>query len=99
MQRRVYTTRLRPEYRAQYLEAHRNMAAALLERYRLAGMRSCGVYLHDDLLVLITEAEDLDAAQRFLAGDAVDREWQQYVEPMKADGDYQEMNEIFRFDW
>jgi hypothetical protein len=75
------------------------MAAALLERYRLAGMKSCGVYLHGDVLVLITEAEDLEAAQRFLAADAIDREWQQYVAPMKTEGDYQEMKEIFRFDW
>ncbi|HUS06909.1 MAG TPA: L-rhamnose mutarotase [Bryobacteraceae bacterium] len=99
MQRRVYITHLRPEYRAAYLAAHQNIAAELLERYRIAGMKSCGVYLRNDVLVLVTEAEDLDKAQLTLAEDPVDQEWQRYLKPMKADGDYEKMGEIFRADW
>jgi L-rhamnose mutarotase len=95
MERKVYCTRIKPEYREQYMEAHRNVPKAVLERYRELGMTHCAVYLLDDLLVLITEAKDQAALSAGLESDPVDRTWQEYVRPMKADGDYREMTPVF----
>ena len=95
MERRVSVARLKPECREQYLEAHRNVPERVLARYSELGMRNCSVFLLGVDLVLVTEAEDhvvLDAA---LANDPVDREWQDFVRPMKADGDWQHMTQIY----
>jgi L-rhamnose mutarotase len=95
MERKVYCTRLKPEYREKYLEAHRNVPKAVLARYRELGMTHCAVYLLNDLLVLITEANDHSTLAAGLEHDPVDQAWQEYVRPMKADGDYQEMTPVF----
>jgi len=97
MERKVYCARLKSEYREQYLEAHRNVPRAVLERYRELGMTHCAVYLLGDVLILITEAEDQAALAAGLEHDPVDREWQEYVRPMKAE-DYREMAPVFECD-
>ncbi len=38
MQRKVYRTRLRPERRQEYIEAHRTVSSDLMRRYREAGI-------------------------------------------------------------
>jgi L-rhamnose mutarotase len=98
MQRKVYRTKLRPERRDEYIQAHRTISSDLMRRYREAGMTVCAVYIDGDNLVLITEAEDHDKTNAVLAQDPIDREWQAYVAPMKAEGDWQEMDEIFFVD-
>ena len=95
MRPRVYLTKLKPERRADYIEAHRNVSSDLMRRYREAGMRLCAVYLLDDYLVLLTDADDHERTSAILAADPVDREWQALVGPMKAEGDWQEMQELF----
>jgi L-rhamnose mutarotase len=86
---------LKPESRADYIEAHRKVSADLMRRYREAGMRLCAVYLLNDYLVLLTDADDHQRTAAILAADPVDREWQSYVGPMKVEGDWQEMQELF----
>ncbi len=98
MQRKVYRTRLKPECRQEYIEAHKNVSGDLMRRYREAGMRLCAVYLQGDELVLLVDAEDISKTSAILAGDPVDQVWQSYVGPMKADGDWQEMEELFYAD-
>ena len=98
MQRKVYRTKLRPERRDEYIQAHRNFSSDLMRRYKDAGMTICAVYMLDDDLVLITEAEDHDKTNAVLAQDPLDREWQSRVGPMKADGDWQEMQQMFFVD-
>jgi L-rhamnose mutarotase len=61
-------------------------------------MSVCAVYLLGDDLILLTEAEDHDKTLAVLSQDPVDREWQAYVGPMKAEGDWQEMEPIFLAD-
>lgn len=94
MQRKVYRTKLRPERRQEYIDAHRNLSDDLMRRYKDAGMGLCAVYMLGDDLVLIVEAEDHAHTASILAMDPVDREWQAYVGPMKGDGDWQEMDEL-----
>ena len=96
--RKVYRTRLKPERRQDYVEAHRKVSSDLMRRYRDAGMTLCAVYRLDDELVLIVDAEDHAKTTAILADDPVDRVWQAYVGPMKEDGDWQEMDELFYAD-
>jgi L-rhamnose mutarotase len=99
MQRRIYKTKLKPDRRQEYIEAHRNFSSELSRRYRDAGMKVCAVYLLGDELILLTEAEDHDKTLAILEQDSVDREWQAYVGPMKGEGDWQEMEQIFLADY
>ena len=98
MQRKVYRTKLRPERRDEYIQAHRKVSSELMLRYKQAGMLSCTVYLLGDDLVMVIEAEDHEKTNAILARDPVDVEWQAYVRPMKAEGDWQEMEEMFFVD-
>jgi L-rhamnose mutarotase len=86
---------LKPERRQEYIEAHKNVSTDLMRRYRESGMNLCAVYLLRDELVLVVEAEDIAKTSAILAEDSVDQVWQSYVGPMKADGDWQEMEELF----
>ena len=69
-----------------------------MRRYRDAGMKLCAVYLLGEDLILLTEADDHEKTLAILKQDPVDREWQAYVGPMKGDGDWQEMQQIFLAD-
>ena len=98
MERRVSITRLKPEFREKYLEAHRNVPEQVLARYRELGMANCSVYLLGVDLVLVTEAESHAALDAALLNDPVDKEWQEFVRPMKADEDWQHMTQIYHVD-
>jgi L-rhamnose mutarotase len=98
MMRKVYITGLRPEYREQYIKDHENVPRELLEKYKAAGMKSVAVYLLGDTLVLITEQEGDRDVRAALANDPVCQAWEERMRPMKSEGDYQEMKEIFRAD-
>ena len=95
MERRVSITRLKPECREQYLEAHRNVPERVLARYSELGMRNCSVFLHGVDLVLITEAENHAVLDAALADDPADRKWQDFVRPMKVVGDWHHMTQIY----
>ena len=99
MHPKVYRTRLRPERRDEYIRAHQDVASDLLHRYRDAGMKLCAVYILGDDLVMIIDAEDHERMQKVLAEDPVDQTWQAYVGPMKEEGDWQEMRELFWCDF
>lgn len=98
MQRRVYRAKLRPERKQEYIDAHRNVSADLMRRYRDAGMALCAVYILGDELVLLIDGENISRTSEILANDPADLQWQSYVGPMKADGDWQEMEELFYAD-
>ena len=98
MHRKVYRTKLKPERRDEYIQAHRNFSSDLMRRYKDAGMSICAVYMLGDDLVLITEAEDHDKTSAILSEDPLDRDWQSRMRPMKADDDWQEMQEMFFVD-
>ena len=97
MSRKVYRTRLKPERRGDYIQAHKNVSSGLMRRYQEAGMTLCAVYILGDDLVLLVDAEDHTKAASILAQDPVDQAWQAYVGTMK-DGDWVEMEELFYAD-
>jgi L-rhamnose mutarotase len=98
MERRVSITRLKPECRERYLQAHSNVPEKVLARYRELGMRNCSVFLDGIDLVLVTEAENHAALDAALVNDPVDREWQDFVRPMKAEEDWRRMTQIYHVD-
>ena len=99
MERRVYSTKLKAEWRAAYIEAHKRVPPVVLDVYKNAGMAHCSVFLLDETLVLLIEAEDVDATFRKLENDPDDAAWQAQVRPMKGDGDWQPMTPIFYKDF
>jgi len=98
MERRVSITRLKPECRDQYLQAHSAVPWKVLARYRELGMRNCSLYLLGVDLVLVTEAEDHAVLDAALVNDPVEREWQDFVGPMKDDAGWQHMTKIYNVD-
>ena len=99
MERKVYLTKLKPEHRQAYLNAHTQVPEQVLKAYAKAGMTHCSVWLLGDQLVLIVDAADHDALREAMANDPHDREWQAYVGPMKEEGDWEETAPIFMIDF
>ena len=97
MQRKVYLTKLKPEYREQYIEAHRQVAEELLRRYRDSGMTHCSVHLLGDTLAMIVDSVDHAAMKAVLDFDEVDIAWQKHVGPMKSEA-WAEMEPVFYVD-
>ncbi len=86
MQRRVVLTELRPECRNAYIEAHKAVWPELLDRYREAGFHKITCHLLGTTLVVITEAEDIEAVSKVMAGDPVDIRWQSWMATLRPEG-------------
>ena len=94
MERKAFVTRLKPEYRDQYIEAHNKFSSELRARYVLAGVRNISIFLLEDQLFMYLEAESFEEVQEALVNDPVDIAWQQHVGPMKGPETYEAV-EIF----
>jgi L-rhamnose mutarotase len=79
------------------MQAHREVPMRVLMRYRELGMTNCSLYLLGVDLVLVTEAENHAVLDAVLLDDPVDREWQDFVRPMKT-SDWQHMTQIYNVD-
>jgi L-rhamnose mutarotase len=97
MERKAFLTRLKPEFREQYIEAHNNFSAALHERYVQAGVRNISIFLFEDHLFMYVEAEDFARVSAILENDSLDIAWQQHVGPMKDSLSF-ELMEIFHLE-
>lgn len=86
MQRRVVITELRPECREAYIEAHQAVWPELLERYREAGFHKITCHLLGNTLVVVTEAEDIEAVSAVMAKDPTDQRWQAWMATMRPEG-------------
>lgn len=86
MQRRVLFAELRPECRDEYIEAHRHVWPELLERYREIGYHKITCHVLDNQLAVVIEAEDLDAVERALEHDPIDRRWQEWMSSLRPEG-------------
>jgi L-rhamnose mutarotase len=94
MERKVFLTRLKPEFREQYIDAHDNFSPELRQRYFEAGVRQISLFLFKDELFMYVEAESFERLGAALADDPLDNAWQQHVGPMK-DSESHEFVEIF----
>lgn len=83
MQRRVQIAELRPECRQEYIEAHKAVWPELLARYNEIGCSKITCHLHGNTLIVVTEAEDLDAVTAALAIDEIDARWQAWMATLR----------------
>lgn len=98
LQRHAFIAQLKPGEKEPYLQAHRQVPAELLARYREAGIRNTSIFLHQDLLFLYLECDDYEAAAAGLENDSSEIEWQKLINPMlDADG-YRECVDIFHME-
>lgn len=86
MQRRVVIAELRPECRQEYITAHQAVWPELLNRYREIGFHRITCHLHGNTLIVVTEADDLDAVSEIAKKDPIDQRWQTWMATLRPPG-------------
>ena len=101
-QRSAFVLRVRPERVEDYLEAHRAVWPEMLDALRSAGIRNYSIFRSGNEVFGYFEADDLDAAGRYLDGADVNRRWQEamaeLLEERVPDAGPPPLEEIFRLD-
>jgi L-rhamnose mutarotase len=101
-ERSSFVLRVRPDKIDEYVEAHRNVWPEMLEAIRAAGIRNYTIFRHGNELFGYFEADDLDAAGRYLAAQEVNGRWQdsmaELLEERVPDTGPPRLEEVFRLD-
>jgi L-rhamnose mutarotase len=101
-QRSAFVLRVRPEKVDEYVETHRAVWPEMLEALRAAGIRNYSIFRAGNEVFGYFEADDLDAAGRYLDGQDVSRRWQDHMavllEERVPDAGPPPLEEIFRLD-
>lgn len=85
-ERAVYVQRIDPERREEYVEAHDDVPAGVVDAMERGGVTEFELYVRDDVAVCILEAEDLDAYLETVDGDEAVEEWERHVAEFKDEG-------------
>ena len=100
--RSAFVLRVRPDRIDEYVEAHRNVWPAMLDALRGAGIRNYSIFRSGNEVFGYFEADDLAAAEVFLAGQEVSTRWQDamagLLEERVPDAGPPPLEEIFRLD-
>jgi L-rhamnose mutarotase len=101
-QRTGFVLHVRPDRIDDYVEAHRHVWPEMLDALRGAGIRNYTIFRAGDSVFGYFEAEDLEAADRFLAGQEVSARWQdamaELLRERVPDGGPAPLEQIFRLD-
>jgi L-rhamnose mutarotase len=101
-QRSAFVLEVRPERVDAYVEAHRNVWPEMLDALRGAGIRNYTIFRSGTKMFGYFEADDLEAASRFMAEQEVSARWQdamaELLEERVPDGGAPALQEIFRLD-
>lgn len=101
-ERSSFVLRVRPDKIDEYVEAHRNVWPEMLEAIRAAGIRNYTIFRHGNEMFGYFEADDLDAAGRYLAAQGVNGRWQdsmaELLEERVPDTGPPRLEEVFRLD-
>jgi L-rhamnose mutarotase len=101
-QRSAFVLRVRPECVDEYVEAHRAVWPEMLEALKGAGIRNYTIFRAGNEMFGYFEADDLDAAERYLAQQEVSTRWQDamahLLEERVPDGGPPPLLEVFRLD-
>ena len=82
MKRYCFLLQVRPERLAEYRQRHAAVWPQMLAALRDTGWHNYSLFLAEDgLLVGYVETDDLDAAQRAMAGTEVNSRWQAEMAP------------------
>ena len=100
--RSAFVLHVRPERVDDYVDAHRNVWPEMLEALRGAGITNYSIFLDGNQVFGYFEADDLEAAAQFLAGQPVCTRWQdtmaELLDERVPDGGPPALPEIFRLD-
>lgn len=100
--RSAFVLQVRPERIDDYVEAHRNVWPEMLDALRGAGIRNYSIFRDGNQVFGYFEADDLEAAARFLAEQPVCTHWQDGMAELLAervpDAGPPSLTEIFRLD-
>ena len=101
-QRTGFVLRVRPDKIDEYVEAHRHVWPEMLDALRGAGIRNYTIFRAGESMFGYFEADDLEAADRFLAAQEVSTRWQdamaEFLEERVQDGGPVPLEQIFRLD-
>lgn len=101
-QRSAFVLRVRPECVDEYVEAHREVWPEMLEALKGAGIRNYTIFRAGSEMFGYFEADDLDAAERYLSQQEVCTRWQdamaRLLEERVPDGGPPPLLEVFRLE-
>ena len=101
-ERSAFVLEVRPEQIDDYVRAHREVWPEMLDALRSAGIRNYTIFRHGHQMFGYFEADDLEAAARYLAAQDVVARWQdamaQLLEQRVPDSGPPPLEEVFRLD-
>jgi L-rhamnose mutarotase len=101
-QRTAFVLNVRPDRLDEYVRAHQEVWPEMLDALRGAGIRNYSIFRHGNQMFGYFEADDLAAAERYLAAQDVSTRWQdamaELLEQRVPEGGPPALPEIFRLD-
>jgi L-rhamnose mutarotase len=101
-QRTAFVLRVQPEKIDDYVNAHREVWPEMLDALRGAGIRNYTIFRDDNRMFGYFEADDLEAAGRYLAQQEVCTRWQDamadLLDERVSDAGPPPLAEVFRLD-
>jgi L-rhamnose mutarotase len=101
-QRSAFVLDVRPECVEEYVRTHQEVWPEMLEAIRNAGVRNYTIFRHGNQMFGYFEADDLEAAARYLAEQEVSARWQdamaELLEQRVPAGGPPPLEAVFRLD-
>jgi L-rhamnose mutarotase len=101
-ERSAFVLHVRPDRIDEYVEAHASVWPEMLAALAGAGIRNYSIFRAGNDVFGYFEADDLGAAERYLAQQEVCTRWQDHMAPLLEervpDGGPPQLAEIFRLD-
>jgi L-rhamnose mutarotase len=101
-QRTAFVLQVRPDKIGEYVRAHREIWPEMLDALRSAGIRNYTIFRDGNRMFGYFEADDLAAAEQYLAQQDVSTRWQDtmadLLEQRVPDGGPPSLEEVFRLD-
>lgn len=97
MERHAYIAHIKAGGMDDYIAAHKEIPAAVVNRYKQLGIHQVTMFQHGDMVFMYIEADDMQRAAQVLKDDADDKAWNDFVRPFKQQ-EFQEMREIFNLE-
>jgi L-rhamnose mutarotase len=86
LERAVYLQRIDPNEKEAYVDTHDDVPPGVTDAMERAGVERFDLYVRDDIVICILEAEDIKAYDKMMADDAAVQEWERHVAQFKTDG-------------
>jgi L-rhamnose mutarotase len=101
-QRSAFVLQVRPDRIEEYIDAHRHVWPEMLDALREAGIGNYTIFRHGNEMFGYFEADDVEAAAQYLAGQGVAARWQdamaELLEQRVPESGPPALEEVFRLD-